>query len=79
MVIQSFDGTLYGNVLDLLYILEEIPKVETKSRYFDNPITNETKKEKKRYIPPMSHPWKHASFLNYLQKMKHHNYNPANV
>ena len=79
MVIQAFDGTLYGNVLDQLYILEEIPKTEATSKTFDTPIPSINKKEKKHYIPPMSHPWKHASFLNYLQKMQHHNFNSANV
>ena len=79
MVIQAFDGTLYGNVLDQLYILEPIPKTEAISKNFDNPITNKVKKEKKHYIPPMSHPWKHASYLNYLQKMKHRSSNPTYV
>ena len=29
------------------------------------------KKEKKKYIPPMDHPWRKASFANYAAKQKH--------
>lgn len=79
MVIQAFDGTLYGNVLDQLYILEVIPKTDLVSKNFDASISEKKKKEKKHYIPPMSHPWKHASYLNYLQKMKHRSSNSAYV
>ena len=35
-------------------------------------------KQRKYYIPPMTHPWKHASFLSYLAKQKHRS-NGANV
>ena len=28
------------------------------------------KKEKKKYIPPMDHPWRKASFANYAAKQK---------
>ena len=36
------------------------------SKEFDE-IPNE-KKEKKKYIPPMSHPWKLASFQEQIKK-----------
>lgn len=75
MVIESFDNNLYVNILDQLFLLEEIPERETHSKTFDN---IQEKKEKKRYIPPMEHPWKHASFLQYLTKQKHRQ-NGANV
>lgn len=29
------------------------------------------KKEKKKYIPPMNHPWRKASFVSYAAKQKH--------
>ncbi len=69
LVIKAFDGTLYANILDNLYVLEEVPSHQKYSENFDEKV--EQKKEKKVYIPPMSHPWKHASFLNYLSKMEH--------
>ena len=69
MVIEAFDGNLYVNVLDHIYIMQEIPKHELYSKEFD-----EVKKEarpKKKYIPPIDHPWKQASYLNFLAKQKH--------
>lgn len=69
MVIESFDGNLYANILDHLFALEEIPEHEKLSKNFD--MIPEEPKTKKPYIPPMSHPWKHASYLAYLAKQKH--------
>lgn len=67
MVIEAFDGNLYVNILDQLFGLDEVPTRESKSKTFDviEP------KIRNIYIPPMSHPWKHASFQNYLSKQKH--------
>ena len=76
MVIESFDGTLYVNILDQLFILEEIPEHEILSKTFD--AEYKEIKQRKYYIPPMTHPWKHASFLAYLAKQKHRS-NGANV
>lgn len=69
MVIESFSGQLYANILDQLFALEEIPQRETQSKTFDV-IVGEVK-TKKIYIPPMTHPWKHASYLAYVAKQKH--------
>lgn len=69
MVIESFNGTLYANILDQLFALEEIPEREKISKNFDT--DNDEIKLKKTYIPPMSHPWKHASYLAYVAKQKH--------
>lgn len=77
LVIESFDGHLYTNVLDQLFILEEIPEHQQHSNNFEGVKEADTK-EKKHYIPPMNHPWKHASYLNYLMKMEHRN-NSANI
>lgn len=71
MVIEAFDGGLYVNILDHIFALEEIPLREAKSKTFD-PITKDDKPNKV-YIPPMSHPWKHASFQAYIAKQKHRN------
>lgn len=69
MVIESFEGDLYVNVLDQLFVMEEIPEHEKLSKTFD--AQYEKPKQRKYYIPPMSHPWKHASYLNYVAKQKH--------
>lgn len=76
MVIESFDGKLYVNVLDQIHIMQEIPLHEQVSKEFDD--VEKEKKTKKYYIPPMEHPWKHASYLNYVAKQKHR-MNGANV
>lgn len=76
MVIESFDKNLYVNILDHLFALEEVPVREEKSKTFDE--VAEPKKHK-IYIPPMSHPWKQASFNAYLEKLKHRQEIGANV
>lgn len=76
MVIESFEGSLYVNILDQLFVMVEIPEHEELSKTFD--VQYEKPKQRKYYIPPMSHPWKHASYLNYVAKQKHR-MNGANV
>ena len=71
MVIESFDGGLYVNILDQIYLMQEVPKHSPYSKEFDEEI--KPKKEKNKYIPPMSHPWKQDSYLRYLAKQKHRN------
>lgn len=60
-VIQSFDKKLYGNISDKLYSLIEVPEEE---------------KEKKKYIPPLEHPWKKKSFEKYLERQQKIKENP---
>ena len=76
LVIQAFDKKLYGNILDQIYILDEVPLHEIVSKNFDKPV--KPKKERKRYIPPLSHPWRQTSFLSFAAKQKHRQ-NSANV
>jgi hypothetical protein len=71
MVIESFDGNLYVNVLDNIYIMNEIPEHESHSEEFDEEIKD--KKTNKKYIPPMDHPWRIGDFLGFLAKQKHRN------
>jgi hypothetical protein len=75
MVIKSFNGSLYFCVEERVYALEEIPAHETASRNFgpDKP----EKAPKPRYIPPMSHPWKAASFERFVKKQAHRAELPA--
>lgn len=69
MVIKSFNKELYFCVEEKVYALEEIPTHERKSRNFD--FDTPVEKPKKKYIPPMSHPWKQASFEKYMNKQAH--------
>lgn len=72
LVINAFDGSLLVSVDDKVYELEELIKNKTVSENFDN-IVELPVKEKKKYIPPMSHPWKLSSFKEQLKKA--HTYN----
>ncbi len=69
LVIKSFNGELYASINDKIYGLEEVAIKETFSKNFD--ISKEEPRQNKKYIPPMSHPWKHASFMNFLKKQAH--------
>ena len=71
MVIEAFDGSLYVNILDYLYLMEEVPEHERFSKEFDYEKDNVKLSNKKKYIPPMSHPWKRMSYIDYIQKQKH--------
>ena len=71
MVIEAFDGSLYVNILDTLYLMEEVPEHEHFSKEFDDDTDIKEKPVKKKYIPPITHPWKRMSFNNYVQKQKH--------
>ena len=71
MVIEAFDGSLYVNILDTLYLMEEVPEHEHFSKEFDDDTDIKEKTVKKKYIPPITHPWKRMSFNNYVQKQKH--------
>lgn len=68
-VIKAFDGQLFFCVDEKVYALDVIPEHACMSKNFD--ISPIEEKPKKRYIPPMSHPWKQASFERYLQKQAH--------
>jgi len=69
LVIEAYDGSIYVNILEELYLLEEVETRESYSREFDT--VSEPKTRKKKYIPPMSHPWKHASYIQYQQAQAH--------
>ena len=69
LVIKAFDGNIYVSIDDNIYALEEIPRNEAVSKNFDS--VKAKPDQRKRYIPPMSHPWRHASFTRHLQKQVH--------
>ena len=69
MVIKAFNKELFFCVGENVYALDEIPKHEQKSKNFD--FGTIVDKPRKRYIPPMSHPWKQASFEKFMNKQVH--------
>lgn len=76
LVIETFDKKLLCNVDDTLYELVEVDKFVSISIDFD--IDNKKAKQHGKYIPPITHPWKQASFMAYLNKQKRYE-NSANV
>lgn len=74
LVIRTLDDQMIISVDDKIYELRELIKHKQVSIDFDEP--NEViVKPKKIYIPPMSHPWKHASYMAYVASQKHHQNN----
>lgn len=69
MVIKAFDGELYSCIGEAVYRLEVLLEHQISSKAFDLAVL--PTKPKKKYIPPMSHPWKKASFDRYLKKQAH--------
>ena len=66
LVIEAFNKDLYITVDDHIYELKEKKLHKELSTNFDTekPET----KERKKYIPPMSHPWKAASYKKQMEK-----------
>lgn len=69
LVIKAFKGELFVSIGNKVYALEEVPSHLATSKNFD--FTQDKPKKSKRYVPPMSHPWKQASFQAYLEKQAH--------
>ena len=65
LVIKAFNGELLVTIDEQVLELKELSRNERFSKVFDESIEV---KEKKKYIPPMSHPWKLASFKRQIQK-----------
>ena len=65
LVIKAFNGELLVTVDEQILELKELNRNERFSREFDEPVEV---KEKKKYIPPMNHPWRIENFKKQLQK-----------
>lgn len=65
LVIKAFNGDLLVTIDEHIYELRELSRNERFSEEFDKVIEI---KEKKKHIPPMSHPWKLSSFKKQMQK-----------
>ena len=69
MVIKAFDDELYTCINNQIYALEILLTHKLSSKSFD--LAQLPTKPKTKYIPPMSHPWKRASFERYMKKQAH--------
>ena len=69
LMIESFDGTLYMTLGDKVFLAHKIDGHQRFSVNFDK--NQEEKKERKKYIPPMSHPWKRQSYVAFRNKQMH--------
>ncbi len=69
MVIKVFNGELFSCIGEQVYALELLPEHRPSSKAFDLAVLTDV--PKKKYIPPMSHPWRQASFEKYLKKQSH--------
>lgn len=65
LVINAFNGDLFVTIDEQVLELRELNRNERFSKEFDEVVEV---KEKKKYIPPMSHPWKLQSFLKQMEK-----------
>jgi transposase len=71
MFIQAYDGNMYCCVNDKdIYVLEEIPEHEAKSKDLDADYI--PPKPRKRYIPPMDHPWRKQALSKFVKSQEHH-------
>jgi hypothetical protein len=66
LITIAFDGELYISIEERLYLAKKLETHELESPNFDVP---EKKEPKKKYIPPLEHPWKKDSFERYLRKI----------
>lgn len=65
LVINAFNGELLVLIDEKIFELKELTRNEKFSKELDEPIVV---KEKKKYIPPITHPWKLNSFKKQIQK-----------
>src|SRR5574344_910047 len=73
LVIKTFNGELLVTIDEQVLELKELIRNKRFSKEFEE--QPEVIKEKKKYIPPMSHPWKLKSFLKQMeQSHKQHQY-----
>ena len=69
MVVRAFNKELFFSTAEKVYALELILNHEPKSKNFD--FVTLPNKPKKRYIPPMNHPWRQVSFYLFCNKQSH--------
>lgn len=70
LVIKAFDGNLFVTIDDKIYEMRKLETHKKISAEFD--FVQETKAENKKYIPPMTHTWKLASFKKQFSMAHEH-------
>ena len=68
LVINSYNGDLLVAIDEKVYELKELERNKKVSLEFDELKSTIVVKEKKKYIPPMTHPWKIEYFKKQLRK-----------
>ena len=68
LVIRTFSGKLFFSTDNLVFALEEIPEHERTSKNFDFKPPKD--KPRKKYIPPVNHPWRIAAFKAFVKKQR---------
>ena len=66
LVINAYNGELLVAIDEQVLELKELSRNERFSKEFDEEVVE--KQEKKKYIPPMTHPWKIEYFKNQIEK-----------
>lgn len=66
LVIEAFNGELLVTIDEQVLELKKLNRNKQVSEVFEQ--VKQEVEEKKKYIPPMSHPWKLNSFLKQMQK-----------
>ena len=66
LVINAYNGDLLVAIDEQVLELKELSRNERFSKEFDEEVVE--KQEKKKYIPPMTHPWKIEYFKNQIEK-----------
>ena len=69
LMIESFQGNLYMTINDHVFIAQKILKHQQFSSNFDQ--VKAEPKERKKYIPPMTHPWKRQIYVAFRNKQMH--------
>lgn len=70
LVIKAFDGELFVTIDEKIYELRKLETHKKNSDEFD--FIKEVPKEKEKYIPPMTHPWKLTSFNKQISMSHKH-------
>lgn len=66
LVIKAFDEILFVTIDEKVYELRKLETHKKISNEFD--FVDEKKEDKKKYVPPMAHPWKLDSFKKQMKK-----------
>ena len=68
LVINAYNGDLLVTIDEKVYQLKELIRNKKESEEFDEINEVQINKNKEKYIPPMSHPWKIEYFKKQLKK-----------